>query len=322
MSQADTPEPAAERLPSYGGQAVIEGVMMRGLRVCATAVRAPDGNIVVRDQSLGGVYTGPARRIPLIRGVIVMWETLALGIRALIYSSNVAMGQEESEINSRALWVTAFTSLALVALIFFAGPLLLADWLEGLVDSHLLVILIEGLIRLGVIVGYMAGIGLLPDVRRIYAYHGAEHKSIHALENGDPLEPAAVQKYPTAHVRCGTSFLLTVVVVSIFVFAAVGDPALWLRILSRIVLIPVIAAIAYEIIRLGGAFESNPLTRVLMWPNLALQWLTTRQPDDAQVEVALRALKEVLYTEGALERGAPEAVAEAEESIEAAPPLD
>jgi len=312
----------ADRRIYYGGQAVIEGVMIRGPSSMAIACRKPDGDIVVRDQPLGGVYTGPIRRIPLIRGVIVMWETLALGIRALIYSSNVAMGQEENEINSRALWVTAFASLALVAVIFFAGPLLLADWLEGLVDSHLVVILIEGLIRLGVIVGYMAGIGLLPDVRRIYAYHGAEHKSIHAFENGDPLEPAAVQKYPTAHVRCGTSFLLTVVVVSVFVFAAVGDPALWLRILSRIVLIPVIAAIAYEIIRLGGAFESNPLTRALMWPNLALQSLTTRQPDDAQVEVALRALKEVLYTEGALERVAPEAVSEAEESIQAAPPLD
>jgi len=312
----------ADRRIYYGGQAVIEGVMIRGPSSMAIACRKPDGDIIVRDQLLGGVYTGPLRRLPLVRGIIVMWETLALGIRALIYSSNVAMGQEENEINSRALWVTAFASLALVAVIFFAGPLLLADWLEGLVGSHLLVIVIEGIIRLGLIVGYMAGIGLLPDVRRIYAYHGAEHKSIHALENGDPLEPAAVQRYPTAHVRCGTSFLLTVVVVSVFVFAAVGDPALWLRVLSRIVLIPVIAAMAYEIIRFGGAFESNPITKVLMWPNLALQALTTRQPDNAQVEVALTALREVLYAEGALERTAPAKAAEAEESMEAAPPLD
>jgi len=312
----------ADRRIYYGGQAVIEGVMIRGPSSMAIACRKPDGDIIVRDQLLGGVYTGPLRRLPLVRGIIVMWETLALGIRALIYSSNVAMGQEENEINSRALWVTAFASLALVAVIFFAGPLLLADWLEGLVGSHLLVIVIEGIIRLGLIVGYMAGIGLLPDVRRIYAYHGAEHKSIHALENGDPLEPAAVQRYPTAHVRCGTSFLLTVVVVSVFVFAAVGDPPLWLRVLSRIVLIPVIAAMAYEIIRFGGAFESNPITKVLMWPNLALQALTTRQPDNAQVEVALTALREVLYAEGALERTAPAKAAEAEESMEAAPPLD
>ena len=312
----------ADRRIYYGGQAVIEGVMIRGPSSMAIACRKPDGDIIVRDQLLSGVYTGPLRRLPLVRGIIVMWETLALGIRALVFSSNVAIGQEENEINSRALWVTAGASLTLVAAIFFAGPLLLADWLESFVHSHTLVIIIEGVIRLAVIVGYMAGIGLLPDVRRIYAYHGAEHKSIHALENGDPLEPEAVQRYPTAHVRCGTSFLLTVVVVSVFVFAAVGDQALWLRVLSRIVLIPVIAAIAYEIIRLGGAFESNPITRVLMWPNLALQALTTRQPDDAQVEVALTALKEVLYTEGALERVAPAVAAHAEESIEATPPLD
>jgi uncharacterized protein YqhQ len=315
----------ADRRIYYGGQAVIEGVMIRGPSSMAIACRKPDGEIIVRDQLLSGIYTGPLRRLPLVRGMIVMWETLALGIRALIFSSNVAIGQEENEINSRALWMTAFAALALVAAIFFAGPLLLADWLESLVGSHLLVIIIEGVIRLGVIVGYMAAIGLLPDVRRIYAYHGAEHKSIHALENGDPLEPAAVQRYPTAHVRCGTSFLLTVVVVSVFVFVAVEEliaDTFAVRVLSRIVLIPLIAAMAYEIIRFGGAFQSNPITQVLMWPNLALQKLTTRQPDDAQVEVALTALREVLYAEGALERLAPEVAAEAEESIEAAPPLD
>jgi uncharacterized protein YqhQ len=311
----------AERL-YYGGQAVIEGVMIRGPSSMAIACRKPDGDIIVRDQPLGGVYTGPVRRIPLVRGMIVMWETLALGVRALIFSSNVAMGMEENEINSRALWMTAFASLALVAAIFFAGPLLLADWLEGLLGSHTLVIIVEGAIRLGVIVGYMATIGLIPDVKRIYAYHGAEHKTIHALENGDPLEAAAIQRYPTAHVRCGTSFLLTVVVVSVFVFAAVGNPDLWVRVLSRVVLIPLIAAIAYEIIRFGGAFESSPITRFLMWPNLALQSFTTRQPDDAQVEVAVSALKQVLRTEGAMEREAPEEVEEAEEALEAAPPLD
>jgi hypothetical protein len=312
----------ADKRIYYGGQAVIEGVMIRGPSSMAVACRKPDGNIIVRNQRLGGVYTGPVRRIPLVRGVIVMWETLALGIRALIFSSNVAMGQEDTEINSRALWITAGASLTLVAVIFFAGPLLLADWLEGLLGSHLLVIIVEGAIRLGVIVGYMAAIGLLSDVRRIYAYHGAEHKTIHTLENGDPLEASAIQRYPTAHVRCGTSFLLTVVVVSIFVFAAVGNPELWVRVLSRVVLIPLVAAMAYEIIRFGGAFESNPITRILMWPNLALQALTTRQPDDDQVEVAVAALTEVLITEGAMERVAPEVVEEAEEALEAAPPLD
>lgn len=226
-----------------------------------------------------------------------MWETLALGMRALIFS-NVAMGEEEKGSESAPILGTMVVTMGIVVAIFFIGPLLLTGWLEDQLGSHFWVIVLEGLVRLGIIVGYVGLIGLTPDVRRVYQYHGAEHKSIHALEHGDPLDAEHVQRYPTAHVRCGTSFLLTVVVVSIVVFAAVGDQALWLRILSRVLLIPVIAAISYEIIRLGGAFESNPITKVLMWPNLALQSLTTKQPDDAQVEVALRALTEVLETEG------------------------
>src|SRR5438093_6577011 len=312
----------AERRIYYGGQALIEGVMIRGPRTMAIACRKPDGEIVVKSEQLGGLYAGPVRRIPLLRGVVVMWETLALGMRALMFSSNIAAGVDEHEATPGAIWGTALLSLAVVAVIFFAGPLLLANWLDSLLESHLAVVIVEGVIRLAVIVGYVGLIGLLPDVRRVYAYHGAEHKSIHALENGDPLEPASVQMHSTAHVRCGTSFLLTVVVVSIFVFAAVGHQDIWLRIASRIVLIPVIAAIAYELIRLGGAFESSPVTRALMWPNLVLQSLTTRQPDDAQVEVAIRALKEVLAAEEELETVAPEAAAEAEAEIEAAPPLD
>jgi uncharacterized protein YqhQ len=312
----------AEKRVYYGGQAVLEGVMIRGPRTMAVACRRPEGDIVVHREELRGVYSGPVRRLPLLRGAIVMWETLALGVRALIFSSNVALGEEEKGTESGPIWGTLFVSMALVIAIFFVGPLLLTGWLEDLLGSHLLVIIVEGIVRLAVVVGYVGLIGLMPDVRRVYSYHGAEHKSIHALENGDPLEAAHVQRYPTAHVRCGTSFLLTVVVVSIIVFAAVGNQDLWLRILSRIVLIPVIASIAYEVIRLGGAFESNPITKILMWPNLALQALTTRQPDDAQVEVALTALKEVLAAEGLLERVEPEETAEAEEAVEAAPPLD
>jgi hypothetical protein len=292
-----------ERRIYYGGQAVLEGVMIRGPSSMAVACRRPDGAIVVHRERLGGVYAGPVRRVPLVRGVIVMWEALALGIRSLAFSSNVALGEEEKEVTSGLVWGMAVVSLAVVAAIFFVGPLLLARWLDDVVGSHLLVVAIEGLLRLAVVVAYVGLIGLLPDVRRVYAYHGAEHKSIHALEHGDPLEAGYVQRYPTAHVRCGTSFLLTVVVVSIVVFAAVGEPELWLRILSRVVLIPAIAAISYELIRLGGAFESSPITKALMWPNLALQALTTRQPDDAQVEVALRALQEVLGAEGAQSPG-------------------
>ncbi len=281
----------------YGGQAVIEGVMIRGPRTMAIACRRPDGEIAIRSESLGGVYSSPARHVPLARGVIVLWETLALGMRALMWSSSVQLGSEGEEADSRPMWAVAMLSFALVAGLFFAGPLLLADLMHDLLGRDWLVIVVEGVIRLGIVVGYVGVIGLMPDVRRVYEYHGAEHKSIHALESGDPLEPAAVQRHPTAHVRCGTSFLLTVVVVSIIVFALVGDPALWIRVVSRIVLIPVIAAVSYELIRLGGRFEGNPLTRVLMWPNLALQAITTKPPDDAQVEVALASLTEVLAAE-------------------------
>ena len=294
----------AEQTLYYGGQALIEGVMIRGPSNVAVACRRPDGEIAVRREALGGVYTGAVRRIPLLRGVIVLWETLALGMRALLFSSNVAMGEEEKEISPLSVIGMGLTALLLVAVLFFAGPVLLAGWLEDIIDSSLLVVVIEGLIRLAILLAYVGFIGLIPDIKRVYAYHGAEHKSIHALEAGDPLEPASVQRHPTAHMRCGTSFLLTVVVVSVVVFAALGSPDLWLRVVSRIALIPVIAALAYELIRLGGRFYANPLARVLMWPNLALQTLTTRQPDDAQVEVALRALREVMEAEGVSEPAA------------------
>ncbi|MCH7522982.1 MAG: DUF1385 domain-containing protein [Chloroflexi bacterium] len=282
----------------YGGQAVIEGVMIRGPHSVVVACRRPDGEITVRRETLSGVYTGLLRHIPFVRGVIVLWETMALGMRSLIFSSNVALGEEENEISPIAVIGMGLAALVVVAAIFFAGPVLLTSWLEGRIDSSVVVVVIEGLIRLAILVAYIGLIGLVPDIRRVYAYHGAEHKSIHALEAGDPLEPSAVQRHPTAHVRCGTSFLLTIVVVSVVLFAALGSQELWMRVASRVVLIPVIAAIAYELIRLGGRFYGNPVARVLMWPNLALQKLTTRQPDDSQVEVALRALREVMALEG------------------------
>lgn len=300
----------------YGGQAVIEGVMIRGPKTMAIACRRPDGGIATRQETLGSVYSGVPRRIPFIRGVIVLWETLALGMRALMWSSSVQLGEEEEEAGG-PMWAMVVISLLIVGGIFFAGPLLLADLLHDLLGSDLAVVAVEGLIRLGVIIGYVAAIGLMPDIRRVYQYHGAEHKSIHALEAGDPLEPEHVQRHPTAHVRCGTSFLLTVVVVSVFVFAAVGNPDLWLRVVSRIVLIPAIASIAYEVIRLGGAFASNPVTKVLMWPNLALQSITTKPPDDEQVEVALRALKDMLAAEERAEQATPVA-----SDTEAAPAVD
>jgi uncharacterized protein YqhQ len=310
-----------EKRVYYGGQAVMEGVMIRGPRSLAIACRRPDGEIATKREQLGSLYAGAPRRLPFVRGVIVLWETIALGIRALTWSTNVALGAENEEEESKGMPVAALLMLVIVAGIFFAGPLLLASFLHDLLGNDLLVVIVEGLIRLGVVVGYVTAIGLVPDVRRVYEYHGAEHKTIHAMEAGDPLDAAHVQRHPTAHVRCGTSFLLTVVVVSIIVFAPIGSPDLWLRVVSRIVLIPVIASISYELIRIGGAFESNPITKVLMWPNLALQAITTKPPDDAQVEVAITALNEVLAAEQEIESAAPIG-REAEAAIEAAPPLD
>ena len=275
----------------YGGQAVMEGVMIRGPRSLAIACRRPDGSIATKREQLGSLYAGTARRLPFVRGVIVLWETIALGIRALTWSTNVQLGTDTEEDESGPMLGLALVMLVIVAGIFFAGPLLLADVLYSVLGSDALVIIAEGVIRLAVIVAYVTAIGFLPDVRRVYQYHGAEHKTIHALEAGDPLDPEHVQRHPTAHVRCGTSFLLTVVVVSIIVFAPIGSPDLWLRVVSRIVLIPVIASISYELIRLGGAFESNPITKVLMFPNLALQGITTKPPDDSQVEVAITAMR-------------------------------
>jgi len=312
----------ADKRLYYGGQAVMEGVMIRGPRTMAIACRKPDGAIAVRSEELGGIYTGLVRHIPFVRGVVVLWETLALGVRALIWSSAVALGEEDQELESGSMWALVIGSFVLVGGVFFAGPLLLANLLDSVLHSNVLVLLAEGFIRLAVIVVYVGVIGFFPDVRRVYEYHGAEHKSIHALENGDPLEPGPVQRYPTAHVRCGTSFLLTVVVVSIFVFAAVGSPDIWLRVLSRIVLIPVVAGISYEVIRLGGRFENNPVTRVLMWPNLALQAITTKPPDDSQVEVALAALSAVLEAEDSLRSASPGIASEVEKAAAEVPPLD
>ena len=295
--------PAQQRAGSfyYGGQAVLEGVMIRGRRLVAVAVRRPRGDIALRVETLGGVYSAALRRIPFLRGIVVLWETLALGTRALIFSSNVALEEEEGEISGPFLWATVGVALAFVIALIFVGPMLATGLLEDAIGNERWAALVEGVIRLAVLLGYLGLIGLVPDIRRVFAYHGAEHKSINALEAGAPLEVASVQPFSTAHPRCGTSFLLVVVVVSVVLFVLVGTPPLWQRLLSRVGLVPVIAALSYELIRLGGAFQGNRVVRAIFAPNLWLQALTTREPDDSQVEVALHALREVLAGDAAPE---------------------
>ena len=278
----------------YGGQAVIEGVMMRGRKAMVTAVRRPGGGLAMDTQPLAGIYTGWMRRTPLIRGIIVLIEALVLGIKTLLYSANVSLEEEEEEISGVLVWALVAVSLTLGIVLFFMAPLFLTKLLDPYIGSSLVFNLIEGFIRLAIFIAYLKLVSLVPDIKRIFAYHGAEHKAVNAYEDGAPLEIEATRKYNTAHVRCGTSFLFAVLIIAIIVFALVGLPSLWLMVLSRILLIPVIAAIGYEVIRFGAAHATNNMVRAILAPGLWLQSLTTREPDDTQLEVALSALRKVV----------------------------
>jgi uncharacterized protein YqhQ len=280
----------------YGGQAVMEGVMIRGKEGVAISVRQPNGELNVVREPLASIYKGRLREIPIIRGVIVLVETLALGTRSLLHSAQIAAAEEVGEkIPTAALWGTVAVSLALGVALFFMVPIFATRYLiDPHISSAILSSIFEGLIRIGIFIAYLRVIGLIPDIRRVFAYHGAEHKVINAYEAGIPLDVESVKNYSTAHARCGTAFLFIVLVVAIFVFALVGQPTLWVRILSRIALIPVIAAISYEIMKLGAAHINNRIVRILLAPGLLLQTMTTRDPDDGQIEAALSALNEVI----------------------------
>ena len=278
----------------YGGQAVIEGVMMRGRKAMVTAVRRPGGELAMDVRALAAIYTGWMRRTPLIRGIIVLIEAMVLGISALLYSANVSLEEEEEELSGWLVWVMVIASLALAVVLFFIAPLFLARLFDPYISSSLVFHLVEGLIRVAIFVIYLRLVTLLPGIRQVFAYHGAEHKAVNAYENGTPLEVEAIKKYDTAHRRCGTSFLFVVLIIAIIVFAVIGRPSLWLMLLSRILLIPVIAAFSYEVIYFGAGHANNRIVRVLTAPGLWLQALTTRQPDDSQLEVAVSALKKVV----------------------------
>jgi uncharacterized protein YqhQ len=279
----------------YGGQAVMEGVMMRGERSLAIAVRQPDGAIRLHSEPLKGkLFTHPWMKLPFARGIGMLADTLVLGIRALMFSADVALGEEDVQFSGPIAWGTIAVSFIIAIGVFFVGPLLLVSLLDRYITSSVLSNLAEGVLRLALFLTYMWAVGYIPDIRRVFAYHGAEHKAVNALEAGAPLDAESVQRYPTAHTRCGTAFLLTVAVVSIILFTFLGRPFWLIRYLSRIVLIPVIAGIAYEWLKYGAAHYSNPIVRLFERPGLALQRLTTRPPDDAMVEVAIAALKEAI----------------------------
>ncbi len=278
----------------HGGQAVIEGVMMRGKRNLAISVRRPDGKLEVIKQPLANIYKGRLREIPLVRGVIVLIETLVLGVQALLYSAQIASTEEEEKIPTAVLWGIVAASMAFAVALFFITPLLATRYFDIYIASDLISNLIEGLLRIGIFIAYLKLIGLFPDIKRVFAYHGAEHKVVNAYEAGCPLELEAIKSYSTAHARCGTSFIFAVLIIAILVFALLGRPSLWLSILSRIILLPVIAALGYEVTRLGARYSKSILSRILLAPGLMLQAMTTREPDDSQLEAAISALNEVI----------------------------
>ena len=278
----------------YGGQAVIEGVMMRGQKVMVTAVRRPDGEIAVDTQMLPAFATSRARRVPVIRGIVVLVETLVLGYKSLIHSANVSMGEEEEKLSGGAAWGMVAASLALVVAVFFIAPLFLARTLDVYIESSILFHLVEGFIRLGMFIAYLKLIGLSHSLRRVFSYHGAEHKVVNAYEAGVPLAVGPVSEHNTAHRRCGTSFMFVVLVIAIIVFSLVGRPSLGLMVLWRVILIPAISGISYEIIQFGARHEGNALVRAFLAPGLWLQKLTTREPDETQLEVAVSALRQAV----------------------------
>jgi len=280
----------------YGGQAVIEGVMIRGKEGVAISVRQPNGELNIERQPLASIYKGRLREMPLIRGIIALVETLVLGTQSLLHSAQVAAAEEVGEkIPTALLWGTVAVSLALGVVLFFMVPLFATRYLiDPYVNSALLSVVLEGLIRIGIFIAYLKLVSLMPDIKRVFAYHGAEHKVVNAYEAGVPLEVESVKNYSTAHARCGTAFIFIVLIIAIFVFALVGQPTLWIRILSRIALLPVIAAISYEIMKFGAGHINNKIVRILLAPGLMLQAITTREPDDSQLETAISALNEVI----------------------------
>jgi len=291
-----------DRIITYGGQAVIEGVLMRGQKAFAVAMRAPDGNIVVHTDKLASVYRSGITKIPFLRGIILLWDALGLGMSALTLSANTQTG-EDQKLEGPALYLTLGLSLAFGIGLFFLLPAALGGWVEGLTkpvassSSVWIGNLIEGIVRLLLLIGYIWGIGFMPDVKRLFSYHGAEHKTINAFEAGAELTPESVAKFSLEHPRCGTAFLLTLVLLSILAFTALGPlPILW-RLVSRILLIPVLAGVAVEYIRWTANHLNNPIVQWLIRPNLALQHLTTREPDMSMLAVAIESFQSMRKAE-------------------------
>ncbi|MBW3593903.1 MAG: DUF1385 domain-containing protein [Actinobacteria bacterium] len=288
-----------------GGQAVLEGVMMRGPSSWSVAVRKPDGEIAEVNETVSSVLLRHRwLRLPVIRGVVALGEALTIGFRALAISANYAAqeegedGEVETELTRGQLLFAFGIAIGFALLLFKVSPALITNWLP--IEGTAAFVIVEGIVRVAIFIAYLLLISLLPDLKRVFQYHAAEHKTINAYEAGDELEPERVTRYSLIHVRCGTAFLLYVMVIAIFVFAFFGRPAWYWLIASRILMLPLIAGIAYEVIRFAGKHPEHRVLRVLLAPGLWLQRLTTREPSLDQIEVSIRALREVLRLEGRL----------------------
>ncbi|MDK2980118.1 MAG: hypothetical protein PWQ55_465 [Chloroflexota bacterium] len=290
---------AESKMPHYGGQALIEGVLMRGKNYLVASFRNPQGEIVSEQEELQGIYKSGLAKVPFFRGLIILWDSLVLGMKYITLSANVQAEDEEEKIEGTSMVITVLISLALAVGLFFVLPTVIAELLAKWTNSgHFMANVIEGVVRLVIFIGYIWGIGRTPDIARVFAYHGAEHKTINAYEDGVDITVENVMKYPVAHPRCGTAFLLTLVLLSILVFSLLGPLTFWVKILSRIVLIPVLAMFSYELIRWMGDHLENGLVKLMVKPNLGLQKLTTREPDEGMVEVAISSFKQLLQLEG------------------------
>ncbi len=279
--------------PIVGGQAVIEGVMMRGFGKVATAVREPNGNINVQVKAVSSIADRyPVLKLPILRGAVSLFESLILGMKSLSFSAQVS-GEEDEQLSDRELIGTIILAIALACGLFLAIPTFAAKFFHTLTDAPIALNLAEGFLRLIIFLAYLFAISRMKDIKRTFQYHGAEHKTIFCYEADLPLTVENVKKFPRLHPRCGTAFLLIVMLVSIFVFAFLGWPELWIRILSRIILLPLVAGLAYEIIRYS-ARSQNSIVKLATLPGLWLQYLTTQEPDDSMIEVAIKSLEAVM----------------------------
>ncbi len=279
---------------AYGGQALIEGVMMRGPKEVAMAVRLPDGSIKVERQPIVPWSTYPVLKLPIIRGFVSLIDSLVTGIKALTFSAGQQAQEEEEEITPVEMFFTVVIALGLGLLLFVALPTASADWVKSLIHGVFWQNILEGVIRLLVFLLYVVAISRMKDIQRVFQYHGAEHKAIFTYEEGLDLAVDNTRQFTTLHPRCGTSFLLIVMVISVLIFAFLPLNPLWLRIVSRFVAMPLVAGAAYEVLKFTGRYHKSAWLRWAIVPGLWLQKLTTREPDDRQVEVALEALKAIV----------------------------